>query len=119
MARYQVWDKQSQVVTPIGEVLTAEQWAERYPWAMLPAAVPVISGGFYNGGYIGELSQMVEIYTEQGADFTGAVTSEQKLAIIEAFENAQAAAAQNTASVEERTAAALEFLAMSQLPDAE
>lgn len=29
--RYQLWDKESQVITPIGEVLTAGQWMERYP----------------------------------------------------------------------------------------
>lgn len=31
MARYQIWDIKSEVITPIGEVLTAEQWLDRYP----------------------------------------------------------------------------------------
>ena len=45
--RYQLWDKESQVITPIGEVLTAGQWMERYPAA---AAIPyVLAAGEVNG----------------------------------------------------------------------
>ena len=33
MKRYAIWDKKSPIITPIGEVLTAEQWIDRYPVA--------------------------------------------------------------------------------------
>ena len=32
MARYKIYDNSSDVITPVGEVLTAEQWLDRYPW---------------------------------------------------------------------------------------
>ena len=35
MARYKIYDNSSDVITPVGEVLTAEQWLDRYPWAAL------------------------------------------------------------------------------------
>ena len=35
MARYKIHDNSSDVITPVGEVLTAEQWLDRYPWGPL------------------------------------------------------------------------------------
>ena len=34
MKRYAIWNKQDMILTPIGEVLTAEQWIERYRVAL-------------------------------------------------------------------------------------
>jgi hypothetical protein len=30
MSRYAIWDKTSNIYTPVGEELTAEQWLNRY-----------------------------------------------------------------------------------------
>ena len=116
MARYAIWDKQSDIYTPVGEVLTAQQWLDRYGWANHPLAKPVVAGGLVNGAFMGELSEMREMYAKQGADFSACTTDEEILAVIEDFEDNPPV---GEPSVEERTAAALEFLAMSNLPDEE
>ena len=118
MKRYAIWDKESPVITPIGEVLTAEQWVERYPAAGVPSITVVCAAGEINGAFFGTLGQMVQMYEAQGADFSACTTDAEKLEVIEAFEDAM-----NTPSTEptaeERQAAALEFIAMSSLPDEE
>lgn len=118
MKRYAIWDKKSPVIVPTGKVFTAEQWKEKYPAAALESVTVVCAAGEINGGFFGTLGQMVQMYEAQGADFSACETAEDKLAAIEAFEDAL-----NTPSAEptteERTAAALEFIAMSSLPDEE
>ena len=115
--RYAIWDKTSDVITPIGEVFTAEQWKERYPVARLDRITVVCAAGEINGAFFGTLGNMVQMYADQGADFSEAVTDEEKLAVIEVFENDRNSAANAAPTAEERTAAALEFIAMSSLPD--
>lgn len=110
MKRYAIWDKKSPIITPIGEVLSSEQWIERYPVASLASITVVCSAGEINGGFFGTLGQMVQMYEAQGADFSECTTAEEKLEVIEAFEDAM-----NTPSgeptAEERQAAALEAIA--------
>ena len=116
MKRYAIWDKQSPIITPIGEVLTAEKWIERYPVAGVQSITVVCGAGEINGAFFGTLGQMVQMYSEQGADFSACTTDEEKLEVIEAFEDAM-----NTPSDEpttdERIAAALEYQVMASLPD--
>lgn len=111
--RYAIWDKQSPVITPIGEVLSADQWKVRYPVAALDSITVVCAAGEINGAFFGTLGQMVQMYTAQGADFTACKTDEEKLDVIESFEDAM-----NTPSTEptaeERSAAALEAIAAGQ-----
>lgn len=118
MARYAIWNKKDNVITPIGEVLTPEQWIERYPVAGVPSITVVCGGGEINGAFFGTLGSMVEHYEKQGCDFSSCTTDEEKLAAIEAFEDAM-----NVPSTEpttdERIAAALEYQVMSSLPDEE
>ena len=113
MKRYAIWDKQSPIITPIGEVLTAEQWIQRYPVAGVPSITVVCGAGEINGAFFGTLGQMVKMYENQGADFSACETDEDKLAVIEAFEDTL-----NTPSTEptaeERQAAALEAIADGQ-----
>lgn len=116
MSKYAIWNKKDQIITPIGEILTAEQWIERYPVAGLPSITVVCSAGEINGGFFGTLGQMVQMYEIQGADFTACETDEDKLAVIEAFEDEMNKPSAEP-STEERTAAALEFIAMSRLSD--
>lgn len=125
MKRYAIWDKISPVLTPIGEVLSAEQWIQRYPIAGVDSITVVCSAGEINGGFFGTLGQMVQMYTAQGADFSACETAEDKLEVIEAFEDAQNAPS-DAVSNEELTATALasiaasmEYQNMMTLPDEE
>lgn len=112
MARYAIWDKTSPMITPIGEVLTAEQWIARYPVAGLETITVVCAGGEINGAFFGTLGQMVDMYEKQGCDFSECTTNEEKLAAIEAFEDAQNAP-DETVSNEELTATSLASIAAS------
>lgn len=122
MNRYAIWNKQDPILTPVGEVLTAEQWITRYPIAGVDSITVVCGGGEINGSFFGTLGQMVELYTRAGCDFSACETAEDKLAAIEAFEDAreaeaaaaERAAAEAEASNAERTAAALEAIASGQ-----
>jgi len=118
MKRYAIWDKKSPIIVPTGMVFTAQQWMEKYPAASMDTITVVCSAGEINGGFFGTLGQMVQMYEAQGADFSGCTTAEEQLEVIEAYEDAKNAAS-NEATAEERTAAALEFIAMSSLPDLE
>ena len=118
MKRYAIWDKKSPIITPVGEVLTAEKWIERYPVAGVPSITVVCGAGEINGAFFGTLGQMVQLYASQGADFSACFTDEDKLEVIEAFEDAMNAPS-TEATAEERIAAALEYQVMASLPDEE
>lgn len=118
MKRYAIWDKQSSIITPIGEVLSPDQWISRYPVAGVPSITVVCAAGEINGGFFGTLGQMCQMYEAQGADFSACETAEDKLAVIEAFEDAMNAPVE-VVTAEERIAAALEYQVMASLPDEE
>lgn len=118
MSRYAVWNKQDPILTPIGEVLTAEQWIQRYPVAGMPSITVVCAAGELNGAFFGTLGQMEQMYAAQGADFSACETAEDKLAVIEAFEDALNAPSDEP-TTDERIAAALEYQVMASLPDEE
>ncbi len=134
MKRYSIWNKTDPIITHIGEVLTAEQWIERYPVAGVPTVTVLCAAGEINGGYFGTLGQMVATYEREGCDFSACETDEDKLAAIEAFEDAREeaarAAAQEKAELEAfhnelnasslaSIAASMEYQNMMTLPDAE
>lgn len=116
--RYAIWNKKDTIITPIMEVLTPEEWIERYPAAGIDSITVVCSAGEINGGFFGTLGQMVSMYEGMGCDFSNCTTDEEKLEVIEAFEDMM-----NTPSdeptTEERIAAALEAQVMMGLPDEE
>lgn len=114
--RYAIWDKVSDIYTPVGEKLTAEQWIARYGWINAPGAVPIVAAGLINGALIDELNQMKARCEQQGCTFTEGMSNQEILNAIEAFEDQRAADAKaaaeeaaNTPSAEERLAAAIEF----------
>lgn len=117
MSKYAIWNKKDPIITPIGEVLTAEQWIGRYPVAALDNITILCSAGEINGGFFGTLGSMVDMYEKQGADFSACKTDEEKLAVIEAFdeerEQAQKEASANAVSNEELTATSLASIAAS------
>lgn len=119
MKRYVIWDKQSNVITPIGEVLTPAQWVERYPVAGVDGIKTVVAGGTINGAFFGVFDSMVDMYEKEGCNFTTCISNQDYLDAIEAFEDERNARASEEVSIEERTAAALELLALSTLPDEE
>ena len=117
LKRYAIWDKTSPIITPIGEVLTADQWIARYPVAAVPAVTVVCSAGEVNGGFFGTLGGLVQMYEAQGADFSEAVTDTEKLEVIEAFEDEMNNPGDPTESTpEERIAAALELANVMNMP---
>ena len=114
--RYSIWDKVSDIYTPVGERLSAQQWIDRYGWIKAPGSVPVVAAGLINGALIDELSQMKNRYQQQGCVYTEEMSNQEILDAIEAFEAQRAAEAKaaaeeaaNTPSAEERLAAAVEF----------
>ena len=108
MARYAIWDKKSPIITPVGEVLTPEQWIERYPVAGLDSITVICAAGEINGGCFGTLGQMKAMYENDGADFSECTTDQDVLDVIEAFEIAMNTPSDEP-SAEERIAAAMEF----------
>lgn len=112
MAKYAIWDKKSPIITPVGEVLTAEQWKNRYPVAKIDSIKIVCAGGEINGGFFGVLSQMVEMYAKQGCDFSACTTDREILDAIEAFEDAANAPSEGVSN-EELTATSLASIAAS------
>lgn len=121
MKKYAIWNKKDPILTPIGEVLTAEKWIERYPIAGVESITVVCAAGEINGAFFGTLGQLVELYTKQGCDFSGCETADDKLDAIEAFDDAreaeQAAHAKTQAEAkaanEELTATSLASIAAS------
>lgn len=111
--KYKIWDKKEMILTPIGEVLTAEQWIERYPIAGVDNIKIVCADEEINGSFFGTLGQMVSIYASMGADFSLCETDEDKLRVIEAFEEEQNKPKENVVSNEELTATSLASIAAS------
>lgn len=130
MKRYAIWNKTDNIITPRGEVLTPEQWIDRYPVAGLDSVTVVCGAGEINGSYFGTLGQMVTSYEGAGCDFSACKTDEEKLAAIEAFDEARAKAEEEAAATARANeeisamslasiAAQLEFQNMMTLPDVE
>ena len=117
MKKYAIWNKVDPIITPIGEVLSAEEWIKRYPVAGVNSVTVVCSAGEINGGFFSTIGQMVQIYESQGCDFSGCNTNEDILNAIEAFEDSLNSVV--TISTEERIAAALEAQVLLSLNDAE
>lgn len=108
MKRYAIWDKKSQIITPVGEVLSPEQWKARYPVAALDNITVVCGAGEINGSFFGTLGQMKQMYEVNGVDFSSCETPEQCLEAIEAYED-EMNKPNTEPTTEERIAAALEF----------
>lgn len=117
MAKYAIYDGKSNVITPIGEELTAEQWLNRYPWGK--KVKMVVGGGVINGTVAFVFDDFVARFEEAGVDFSECETDEDKLAAIEAFEKAQRTTSSTSITTDERIANALEDLVVLNMPDIE
>ena len=110
--RYELWDKTSDVYTPSGKKYTASEWIQKYSWIENESAKPVVAAGVMNGRLISELNSMKVNCEAQGATFEEGLSDQQLLDAIEAWEDEQAAKAEEAASeptADERIAAALEY----------
>lgn len=92
--KYKIWNKKDPIITPIGEVLTAEQWIARYPVAGIDGIDILCAAGEINGAFFGTLNSLVENYETRGVDFSKCTNGEEKLALIEQYDEEQAAAEQ-------------------------
>lgn len=113
MAKYAIWNKKDDIITPIGKIFTAEQWKEEYPIAAIDGITIVCAAGMINGAFFGILNQMVENYEELGVDFSNCTTDEEKLALIEEFEKPKIELNTSSISNEELTATSLASIAAS------
>lgn len=112
--RYQIWNHEDPIITPSGAQFEAREWADKYPWCKLPGVKMVVSAGPINGGCALVFDDLVERAKKAGAAIADGMTDEEILSAIEDFEDNPP---DPGPTVEERTAAALEFLAMNSLPD--
>jgi len=113
MKRYAIWNKKDNILTPVGEVLTPEKWIERRPIAGVETITVVCAAGEINGAFFGTLGDMVRRAETMGCDFSACTTDEEKLAVIEEFEDSMNAKSNETTSNEELTATSLASIAAS------
>ena len=113
---YKIYDNKSDVITPVGEKLTAEQWLDRYQWGRYTKMI--VGGGIINGSVALVFDNEVERYRKAGCDFSSCTTDEDYLAAIEAFED-NPPVADAGVSDQTRIADALEDMVALSLPDAE
>lgn len=115
MARYKIYDNKSDVITPVGEVLNAEQWLGRYPWGRFTKMI--VGGGVINGNVALVFDDEVERFRKAGCDFSACTTDEEVLAAIEAFEDNPPVVEDTGVSDQTRIADALEDMVALSLPD--
>jgi hypothetical protein len=116
MAKYKIWDRETDLVTPIGEVLTPEQVFARYPASSLPNMKYIICDAPISMGVFMEFEATKEHYKSLGVPITDDMTDQEVLDAISDWEE-NPPAPEPTA--EERIAAMLEFQSMMMLPDDE
>lgn len=113
MAKYKIWNKQDPLVTPIGEVLTAEQVKAKYPASALPNMKYIICDAPISMGVFMEFEAAKAHYKALGVPITEEMTDQEVLDAISYWEENPPAP---KPTPEERMAAALEFQAMMLIP---
>jgi hypothetical protein len=116
MAKYKIWDRETDLVTPIGEVLTPEQVFARYPASSLPNMKYIICDAPISMGVFMEFEATKEHYKNLGVPITDDMTDQEVLDAISYWEENPP---EPELTAEERIAAMLEFQSMMMLPDNE
>jgi hypothetical protein len=116
MAKYKIWDRETDLVTPIGEVLTPEQVFARYPASSLADMKYIICDAPISMGVFMEFEATKEHYKHLGVPITDDMTDQEVLDAISYWEENPPEPAP---TAEERIAAMLEFQSMMMLPDNE
>ena len=112
--KYQIWNKTDNIITPIGEVLSPEQWIERYPMANIIDIV--IGGGVINGSHCMAYDAFKEMF-ENVIDFSDCTTKQECLDKIQEYEEREPEP--QVVDNETRIADALEDLVVLNMPDEE
>lgn len=89
LKKYEIWNKEDDILTPSGKVYTAEQWKEKYPIAKLDHITIICAAGEINGALFDTLGSMIRRYEGQGVDFSACTTDQEKIDVIEAYEEAK------------------------------
>ena len=116
MTKYKIWDRQSDLITPIGEVLTPAQVFERFPASALPNMKYVICDEPISMGVFMEYESTKEHYRQQGVPITEDMSDQE---VLDAISHWEENPVEPEPSAEERIAAALEFQSIMSLPDIE
>jgi len=116
MAKYKIWDKETSLVTPIGEVLTPEQVFARYPASSLADMKYVVCDAPISMAVFMEFEATKEHYKRLGVPITDEMADQEVLDAISAWEENPP---EPEPTAEERIAAMLEFQSMMMLPDNE
>lgn len=114
--KYKIWNKQDNLITPIGEVLTPTEVFTKYPMAKLPNFKFIICDAPINMGVFMEFEQTKEHYKNKGVEIQDGMTDQEVLDAITFFEENPP---EPDATSEERIAAMLEFQAMMMIPEGE
>ena len=90
MKKYAIWDKKTPIYGGDGKIYTPEEWIDKYPIAGCDTVTVLCSSSVVNGAIFGVLEQKVLEYEAMGCDFSACKTNEEKLAVIEDFDEAKA-----------------------------
>lgn len=107
--KYKIWNGTDTLITPVGEVLSAEQVKAKYPASAIAGMKYVICDAPISLGVFMEFEQTKATYKQMGVPITDGMTDQQVLDAISYFEENPPAP---QPSAEERMAAALEFQSM-------
>lgn len=116
MPKYKIWDRETDLITPIGEVLTPEEVFARYPASRLPNMKYVICDAPISMAVFMEFEATKEHYKRLGVPITDDMTDQEVLDAISYWEENPP---EPEPTAEERIAAMLEFQSMMMLPDNE
>lgn len=114
--KYKIWDKQTTLVTPVGEVLTPTQVIQRYPAAAVDGMKYVIADQATSMAVFMELEATKEHYKRLGVPITDGMTDQE---VLEAITHWEENPPEPEPTAEERIAAAMEFQNIMMLPDIE
>lgn len=104
--KYKIWNKQDTLITPIGEVLTAEQVFEKYPMSAIEGFKFIICDAPISLGVFMEFEQTKQSYKSLGVPIADTMTDQEVLDAITYFEE-NPPTPEPTA--DERIAAAMEY----------
>ena len=104
--KYKIWNGQDSLVTPIGEVLTAEEVMNRYPASRVQGMKYIICDSPISLGVFMEFTQTKESYKAMGVPITDTMTDQEVLDAISYFEENPPIP---EPSADERIAAAMEY----------
>jgi hypothetical protein len=111
--KYKIWNKQDDLITPIGEVLTKEDVFDRYPMARLENMKFIVCDAPISMGVFMEFEQTKEQYKQMGAPIEEGMTDQEVLDAITYFEENPP---ELEPTAEERIASMLEFQVMMMIP---